>query len=184
LSQTGEFEYVGRPRWRRWLLRLLALLALAAVSYGVYAIVREGTQDVGAERSTLQPALKRLGASQARLGRRLDELRPGRPPGKVPAALRATQRDQEAAVRALRALRAKGEAVPDEIRLADALGAEFDYLDALRSALTNARSPLLKAVGDRAQTAKDAFTELPDSAGVEDGIVGTQAFIAWARARG
>ena len=51
------------------------------------------------------------------------------------------------------------------------------------SVARNRHSALLKQVGDRAQTAKDAFIRLPDSQGVEDGIRGTQAFIAWARAR-
>jgi hypothetical protein len=83
----------------------------------------------------------------------------------------------------LRRRQAKKLAVPHEHELNDALGAEFDYLDALGSAARNRRSRLLKTVGTRAQAAKDAFADLPDSQHVEDGIRGTQAFIAWARAR-
>ena len=69
------------------------------------------------------------------------------------------------------------------LELNDALGAEFDYLDAIGSVTRTPRSGLLKTIGNRAQAAKDAFTDLPDSQDVEDGIRGTQAFIAWARAR-
>ena len=168
---------------RRWLLRLVALAALAGVGYGVYVIVREGTASSEATRGSVQPALQRLAKAQEKLGGRLEVLTPGRPPGRVGTALRDTQRAHERAVRALRARAADGEPIPDEEQLDDALGLEFDYLDALRSALVNRRSPLLRELGERAERAKDAFTDLPDSAGVEDGIRGTQAFITWARAR-
>ena len=165
---------------RRWLLRLLALAALAGVGYGVYTIVREGTEEPAAGRGPVQERLRDLAASQARLGRRLDALRPGASPGQVRSALRDTQRDYDAAVRALRTAPSP---VADEARVDDALGAHFDYLDALRSVLGDPRSPLRADVADRAQAAKDAFTALPGSEGVEDGIRGTHAFLAWARAR-
>ena len=73
---------------------------------------------------------------------------------------------------ALRRRQAASSDVPHEHELEDALGAEFDYLDALGSVARNRRSPLFKTLGDRAQAAKDAFTELPDSQDVEDGIRG------------
>jgi hypothetical protein len=168
---------------KRWLLRLLALAALAGVGYGVYVIVREGTAASEGSRGAVQPALRRLAAAQDKLGRELEVMRPGAASDGVGSALRATQRAHETAVRVFRRRRGQNEPLPDEDQLGDALGAEFDYLDALRSTLVNRRSPLIKQLGDRAQTAKDAFTELPDSAGVEDGIRGTQAFLLWARSR-
>lgn len=170
-------------RLRRWVLRVLAVVALAGVSYGVVRIVQEGTNDAGAEFAPLEPALKRLSASQAALGGRLERLRPGQGGKQLTVVLRRTQRAQERAVAVLRERQADKLDVPDEDELADALAAEFDYLDALVTVTRKPRSKLLGSVGDRAQAAKDAFTELPDSAGVEDGISGTQAFIAWARSR-
>jgi hypothetical protein len=168
---------------RRWLVRLLALAALAGVGYGVYTIVREGTRSSDSDRGAVQPALRRLAKAQEQLGSRLEALLPGWPAGPVGSALRDAQRAHERAVRAFRRQQDAEEPIPDEERLDVALGEEFDYLDALRSVLVNPRSPLLREVGDRAQRAKDAFTEVPDSEGVEDGIRGTQAFLDWARAR-
>ena len=169
---------------RRWVLRLLALAALAGVGYGVYVIVSEGTEDHGASRGPIQPALEKLAAAQEKLGAGLEALRPGDDPGPVKGALESAQSAHETAVRAFRRRQdSEDEEIPDEARLETALGAEFDYLDALRSVLTNRRSPLLRRLGTRAQDALDAFEALPDSAGVEEGVRGTQAMIAWARAR-
>jgi hypothetical protein len=170
--------------FRRWFLRLIALVALVGVGYGVYTIVKEGTKDDGKkDASAIEPALKKLAKSQEALAGRLDKLTPGRAAPKLAPAIRVARHDQEAAVTALRRRQAKHLDIPDESQLQDALGAEFDYLDALGSVTHNRHSSLLKSVGDRAQAAKDAFTDLTDSQGVEDGIRGTQAFIAWARAR-
>lgn len=169
---------------RRWVLRLLALAALAGVGYGVYVIVSDATADSTGTRGPIQPALERLAARQEALGARVEVLRPGASAARVKTSLRSTQRAHEAAVQAFREQRALPDPVPDEAALDAALGAEFDYLDALRSVLLNRDSPLLGDLGGRAQRAQDAFTALPDSAGVEEGIRGTQAFIVWARARG
>lgn len=182
MSDYAGYEYVGRPWWRRWLLRLLALLALAGVTYGVVKIVEEGTKESDSA-SIIAPALKRLATAQEELGKRVAGLKPGRPPKGVARAARRAESARQAAVSALRKRQAAGGSVPDEGKLQAALGAEFDYLDAIRSVLRNRLSPLLGSVGDRAQTALDAFTDLPDSEGVEDGIRGTQALIAWAKAR-
>jgi hypothetical protein len=169
---------------RRWVLRLLALLALGGVAYGVYTIVREGTEGGSrADRGPIQPALANLADSQEALAVRLEALRPGRRAPRLLPAIRAALRDREDVVAALHRRQAEDEPIPDEGQLGAALGAEFDYLDALASVARNRRSPLLRPLGGRAETAKDAFAKLPDSAGVEDGIRGTQAFIAWARAR-
>lgn len=168
---------------RRWILRLLALAALVGVGYGVYVIVTEGTEDSGGSRGPVQPALERLSSAQEKLGARAEILRAGDSGGRVTAALRETQRAHENAVRVFRERRAGQKEIPDEADLDAALGAEFDYLDALRSVLANRRSPLLGDLGNRAQKANEAFTKLSDSAGVEDGIRGTQALILWARAR-
>ncbi len=170
-------------RVRRWFLRVIALAALVAVGYGVYTIVREGTKDSPATRGPVQGALKQLSGTQEKLGARLEELRPGDSAGGVEGALRRTQRAYENAVEKLRAEKERPGEIPDEAALDDALGKEFDYLDALRSALTNFRSPLLRSLGDRAQAAFDSFSDLPDSEGVEEGIRGTQAFLAWAKGR-
>lgn len=169
--------------FRRWFLRFLALVALFGVGYGVYTIIDEGLKDDGSEVNAITPALRKLATSQEALGKRLERLVPGRAAPRLLPALRAARRDQEAAVRALRRRQAEKRKVPDENELSAALGAEFDYLDAVGSVARNRRSGLLKKVGDRAQAAKDAFTDLPDSQDVEDGIRGTQAFIAWAKAR-
>ena len=169
---------------RRWVLRLLALVALGGVAYGVYTIVREGTEGTSrADRGPIQPALQNLADSQEALAVRLENLRPGRRAPRLVPAIRAALRDRDGAVAALHKRQAAHQPIPDERALDAALGAEFDYLDALLSVARNRRSPLLRSLGGRAETAKDAFTDLPDSAGVEDGIRGTQAFIVWARAR-
>lgn len=169
---------------RRWLLRLLALLALGGVAYGVYSIVKEGTKGVNhASRGPIQPALENLADSQEALAVRLENLKPGRRAPRLARAIRTALRDRDGAVAALHKRQTEHKAIPDERKLDEALGAEFDYLDALASVARNRRSPLLKSVGDRAEAAKEAFSKLPDSAGVEDGIRGTQAFLAWARAR-
>ncbi|MEA2124787.1 MAG: hypothetical protein QOI80_1569 [Solirubrobacteraceae bacterium] len=168
---------------RRWLLRLLALLALGGVTYGVITIVKEGTKDDGPTRSSIQPALEDLAASQEALAVRLESLRPRHTAPKLLPAIRAVRRDREAVLKEVRRRQEKRQAIPDKRKLDDALAAEFDYLDALGSVTRNRRSPLIRSVDDRAQTAKDAFIDLPDSAGVEDGIRGTQSFLAWARAR-
>jgi hypothetical protein len=168
---------------RRWFLRVLALAALAGVAYGVVRIVQEGTKDDGPKTAALEPALKALSGSQAALADRLERLRPGRAAPKLLPAIRAASRDQAKAVKAVRRRQAHKQSVPNEDELEDALGAEFDYLDALGSVTRNPRSGLLKTVGNRAQAAKDAFTDLPDSQDVEDGVRGTQNFIAWARER-
>lgn len=169
---------------RRWLLRFLALVALGGVGYGVYTIVKSGTEGPSApSRGPVQPALANLADSQEALAVRLQNLRRRSEPGKLLPAIRAVLSDRKAVVEAIRARRAQGKPIPDDLALSDALGAEFDYLDALRSVVAHPRSRLIGALGNRAQKAKDAFIKLPDSAGVEDGIRGTQAFLAWARAR-
>ncbi len=170
---------------RRWFLRVLALAALLGVAYGVVRIVDEGTKDDGAggAKTALEPALKAQAKSQAALADRLERLRPGREAPRLLPAIRAASRDQAKAVKAVRRRQARKQDIPHENELEAALGAEFDYLDALGSVARNPRSGLLKKVGDRAQAAKDAFADLPDSQDVEDGIRGTQNFIAWARAR-
>ncbi len=169
--------------FRRWFLRFLALVALVGVAYGVYRIVDDGLEDDGPEVGAIKPALVKLAESQEALADRLERLKPGREAPRLRPAIRAARRDRAKAVSALRERQAKKLEVPHEDDLNDALGAEFDYLDALGSVARNRHSGLLKTVGDRAQKAKDAFTDLPDSQNVEDGIRGTQAFIAWARAR-
>ena len=169
--------------FRRWFLRLLALLALGGVAYGVYTIVKAGTKDDGTAQSSIQPALETLADSQERLGAQLDALKPGRAAPKLRKALRAARRDQAKAVKAERRRQIKKLPIDDKGKLDDALGAEFDYLDAVGAVIRNSDSKLLKTVGNRAQAAKDAFTDLPDSGGVEDGIRGTQNFIAWAKRR-
>ncbi len=169
--------------FRRWFLRFLALVALVGVAYGVYRIVDEGLKDDGPEVNAIQPALKDLAKAQEALAQRLERLKPGRDAPRLLPAVRAARHDQEAAVKALRRRQAKKLDVPHENELNEALGAEFDYLDAIGSVARNRRSGLFKTVGNRAQAAKDAFADLPDSQDVEDGIRGTQAFIAWARAR-
>jgi hypothetical protein len=169
--------------FRRWLLRFLALLALGGVSYGIYEIVKSGTEGKEVTRGPVQAALTRLADRQEALAVRLENLVPGRKAPRLPAAIRRTSRAQEAVVVAVRRRQAAKQPIPDKRKLDDALGAEFDYLDALGAVARNPRSPLIRAVGERAETALDTFAELPDSAGVEDGIRGTQAFLAWARAR-
>jgi hypothetical protein len=169
--------------FRRWLLRLVALLALGGVSYGVYTIVKQGTKSGGPTRSSIQPALAKLAHSQESLAVRLESLHPGHQAPKLLPAIRAVRRDRERVLEEVRRRQEKRQAIPDKSKLDDALAAEFDYLDALGSVARNRHSPLIRTVDDRAQTAKDAFIRLPDSAGVEDGIRGTQSFIAWARAR-
>ncbi len=169
---------------RRWVLRFLALLALGGVAYGVYTIVKEGTEGGSdASRGAIQPALVNLADSQESLAVLLDNLRPGRRAPRLVPAIRDALRDRDGVVAALHKRRAEDTPIPDERRLDEALGAEFDYLDALLSVARHRRSPLIRRLADRAQVAKDAFADLPDSAGVEDGIRGTQAFLAWARAR-
>jgi hypothetical protein len=168
---------------RRWLLRFLALVALVGVSYGVYTIVKEGTKDDGPSRSSIQPALEDLATSQEQLAVRLEALRPRHVAPKLLPAIRAVRRKREAVLAEVRKRQEARKPIPDKGKLDDALAAEFDYLDALGSVTRNDHSPLLKEVGDRAETAKDAFIDLPDSAGVEDGIRGTQGFVTWARAR-
>ncbi len=128
-------------------------------------------------------ALKKLSVAQGKLGSRLDELRPGASASTVKVALTGTQRALDSAQGAFRDRRDESEPIPDEAEIDAALGAEFDYLDAMRSTLTNFRSPLLPKLASRAQKAFDAFTALPDSEGVEEGIRGTQSFLVWARAR-
>jgi hypothetical protein len=164
-------------------LRFLALLALGGVAYGVYTIVKEGTQGDHASRGPIQPALANLADSQEALAVRLENLKPRRRAPRLLRAVHAALRDRDGAVAALHKRQSDHQPIPDERRLDAALGAEFDYLDALASVARNRRSPLIRSLAHRAQAAKDAFTKLPDSAGVEDGIRGTQAFLAWARAR-
>lgn len=168
---------------RRWFLRFLALVALVGVGVGVYRILEQGLKDGGREASAIAPALQALATSQEKVAQRLERLKPGRSAPRLLPAIRAARADQVAAVEALRRRQAKRLPVPNEKELNAALDAEYDYLDALGSVARNRRSGLAKAVGDRAQAAKDAFTNLSDSQGVEAGIRGTQAFIAWARAR-
>ena len=108
-----------------------------------------------------------------KLGARLEELR-GRAHGAAArrkVALRGAARGgARARGRGARSERAR--TIPDEAELEDALGAEFDYLDALRSVAAQLRAPArCGELGDRAQAAIDAFTALPDSAS-EDGIRG------------
>jgi hypothetical protein len=162
---------------------LLAVAALGGVSYGIYSIVKTATDAEGPTRGPIQPALARLADRQEALAIRLENLVPGRKAPRLGPAIRRTQRAQEGVVVTMRRRAAAKEAIPDERKLDDALGAEFDYLDALASVARSKRSRLIASVGTRAETALDAFAELPDSAGVEDGIRGTQGFLAWARAR-
>jgi hypothetical protein len=169
--------------FRRWFLRLLALAALCGVGYAAYTIIKEGTKDDKPAASQIAPALKKLAASQLSLGNKLDHLVPGRKSSNLLGAIKTARKDQEAVVSELRRRQSKKLDTPDEADLDDALGAEFDYLDAVNSVARNSKSKLLKSLANRAQAAKDAFTKLPDSQGVEDGVKGTQAFLTWARAR-
>lgn len=182
-SDRASYEWVPRPWWQRWLLRLVAVAALAGVAYGVVTIVRSGTEGKSSGAPGLTPQLTRLATSQKALAGRLEALRPGRSPKQALAALRAVRRDQVAAVGGLRRRQAGGARLAEERRVQDALGAEFDYLDAVGSVLRNRGGPLLKSLGKRAETAKAAFTALEDSARVEDGIHGTTALTQWAQAR-
>jgi hypothetical protein len=168
---------------RRWLRRLLALVALGGVTYGIVQIVSSGTKGGGSPKAALNPQLRALAAGQEALAVRLENLRPGHVAPRLLPAIRRARHRQTALVVALHRLDARNQPVRNEGLLQDALDAEFDYLDALGSVARSRHSPLIKVVGDRAQKANDAFTALPDSAGVENGIRGTQAFLTWARAR-
>ncbi len=183
MPEPTSYEWVRRPWWQRWLARLLAVVALGGVSYAVVTIIRDGTEGAASGPVSLAPQLRALAKSQAALARALESLRPGRSPKQALAALRATRRDQVAAVAALRKRGTASEPSADQRQLEAALGAEFDYLDAVGSVLRDRRSPLLKSLGNRAEAAKDAFTDVEDSVGVEDGIYGTTALRQWARAR-
>ncbi len=173
-----------KPWWRRWLARLLALAALAGVTYAVVAIVRDGTDATSSRDSVVAPALGKLSRSQERLAVTLEALKPGRSPRAAKTALKRVHADHKAVVSALRRSRTEKHKVDNAAALQDALGAEFDYLDGVDAVLRNPRSKLLTGLGNRAEKAKAAFTKLPGSAGVEDGIRGTTALTNWARARG
>ncbi len=183
VSDRASYEWVRTPWWRRWLARLLALVALAGVAYAVVTIVRDGTGPEPGTASAVAPALAKLSKAQERLAVTLDALKPGRSASVAKAALRRVQADRQAVVAALRQSQAGRQKVDDATTLQDALGAEFDYLDAVDAVLHSPRSKLLKGLGNRAEKAKTAFTNLADSAGVQDGIRGTTALTAWARAR-
>ncbi|MGI8624389.1 MAG: hypothetical protein ACR2NB_13120 [Solirubrobacteraceae bacterium] len=183
MSDYASYEWVRPPWWRRWLARLAAVLALAGVAYGVYTIVRTGTEAHSRGPSAPAAQVAALGRSQEALAKRLEALRPGRSAKPARVALRAVQDDRGVAMVALRRRRTAGKPAIDDRPLQGALGAELDYLDAVGSVLRDPRSPLLKSVGTRAEAAKRAFTALPDSAGVAAGIRGTTALVTWAKAQ-
>src|SRR5687767_9593506 len=103
---------------RRWVLRFLALLALGGVAYGVYTIVKEGTEGGNdASRGPIQPALENLADSQESRGVLLDNLRPGRRAPRLVPAIRVALRDRDGVVDALQKRQGEDQPIPDERRL-------------------------------------------------------------------
>lgn len=181
-SAFADWEY-RPPRWRRWAARVLALAALAGCVYGVYAIVRSdatGAGDAPAS-SPVDAQLAALATAAGRLGDRLGALRPGRSPRRARAAQSQAVDDVRTASRTL-AARTTDSPTGDDARLANALDAERELLNAVGATLADPASRLRFKLDARAGRARRALAALPDPAGLPATVRGITRLKSWARA--
>lgn len=179
-SAYADWEY-RPPRWRRWAARLLALAALAGCVYGVYAIVRSDATGGTPAEGPVDAQLAALAISAGRLGDRLEALRPGGSPGRARAAQARAVDDVRTASRTLAARRTHSP-TGDGVRVANALDAERELLNAVGATLADPASRLRLRLGARASRARRALAALPDPAGLPATVRGITRLKSWARA--
>jgi hypothetical protein len=154
-----------------YLARVLSLSALVVCVAAFVGILVQGAPKAPAS-ATGRPEVERLEVSAARLAAELAALRPGTSAQRARRALHAAVADNRAVAFAIRRAEAAG-LLRDE-RLANAVDAQREYLDALGSSLSNPRSPLLRHLADRARRVRAAFASLPGAGGLQRTISGWQ----------
>jgi hypothetical protein len=151
---------------------MIALLALA-LPIVLLASILSSHADRAPAAPSLAPQLARLQASGARVATELASWHRGHSARKPLAAVRAAIADERAVARWVRAQRRSGQ-LPEDLRLDNALGADYDYLDALGSSLPNPRSLLRFELAARAQRARAALAAVPGGADVAATVRGWQ----------
>jgi hypothetical protein len=159
------------------------LCAFAAVIVAGLKIYHEFQNDDDAGgRPALQLELTNLQKSGEELASDLETLAPSGGGTQAADAAHRAIADQKKAIAALHHRQEKGDDTPQEAETQAALNAEFDWLDGVETVLRNPRSPVLKALGERGETAIDAFDRLDEDRGVGLTIRGVAKLTAWAKA--
>src|SRR5688500_11750516 len=140
----------GRPDPTVYLARALSLTALLICIAAFVAILIEGAAKAPAAAGGA-PAVERMEVSTARLALELDGLRAGESWQPARRALRAAMADNEGVAAEVK--RAEAAGLATDARLANALDAHHEYLDALGSVLSNPRSTLRRRLAERARRA-------------------------------
>ncbi|HVL96846.1 MAG TPA: hypothetical protein VM266_13390 [Solirubrobacteraceae bacterium] len=171
------------PQRSRLAARTTAILALLMCAMAVYVVVFDASSAPPAEAAGAATSqLERLQGANARLSRALAGLRTGVSARPVRDAVHAAMREQKAVSKWVRSANADGRLEPD-VRLDNALQANFEYLDAVGSLLANPRSRLRGELPERARRAEAAFGALPAPAGLPATVRGWERLEAYAKAR-
>lgn len=169
-----------RPDPTRHLARALSLTALLVCIAAFAGILVEGAAKAPAAAGGAAQ-VERLQASAARLAGELEALRPGRSAQRARRALHVALADNTAVASAIKRAEAAGMAT--EPRLANAVDAHFEYLDALGSVLSNPRSALRGRLPERARRVQAAFASLEGAGRLPRTISGWERVEALAAAR-
>ena len=156
--------------------RALSLSALVICIVAFAANLLQGAPKAPAA-ATGRPQVERLEVSAARLATELAALHAGESAQAARRALHAAVADNATIASALK--RAEAAGLPADERLVNAVDAQSEYLDAVGSVLSNPRSPLRRAVAERARRVQAAFTALPGAGGLPRTISGWQRITEW-----
>jgi hypothetical protein len=163
-----------------YVARVLSLSALVVCVAAFAAILIDGAPKAPAA-ATGRPQVERLEVSAARLADELAALRPGLSGQEARRALHAALADNGAVTSALK--RAEAAGLPSDPRLANAVQAQQEYLDAVGSVLSNPRSPLRRQLAARAHRAQIAFGSVPGAGALPQTVSGWQHVSAFASLR-
>ena len=159
----------GRPDPTIYLARALSLTALLICIAAFVAILVEGAAKAPAAAGG-KPAVERLEVSTARLALELEGLEAGRSWQPARRALRTAMADNQNIASEVK--RAEAAGLATDARLANALDAHYEYLDAVGSVLSNPRSTLRRRLGERARRAQAAFASIDAAGGLPETISG------------
>lgn len=165
----------------RVIARVLSLGALLSIAIALALIVAGGADHAPAAAGATQQ-LSALRASSERLARGLEAVRAGGDARRLRPAVRAALADRQAVKAWLdRTLATPGTSV--DIRLANALDAHREYLDAVGSVLADPRSMLRSSLEARAARARAALASLADPSGLPATVRGWERLVSGPTAR-
>lgn len=164
-------------------LRLLSVGALAACSIALVAILTSGLGSAPAVASA-ETRLTLVGERVAAVREELRALVPGRRAGRARRAVLAAVQARGSAVVWLGRVRRTGARLPASgERLANALDALHDWLDAVGSTLSNPHSPLRHRLTAAGRRVRAAFDSLPAETRLAGTVGGEERLLAFAASR-